>query len=472
MLILHTAWDIQLVEIKIFLYNTDKMALPPGLKTRDQVMGLAGVESSRISLLPTNTSGSYKENEMVTFGIPSYRFSSINTARTYLKFKIRAIGADKSRAVFAGASQVFNRLVVKNDSGVHLESIDRYHTFSRMMDNLKSKAQLEGEASMSKDWRVLKEQRELPDKSDYSTYTTVIHDLKSGILGNAQKFLVNLDIMRASSGASYTVELYLSSALTVFPETRGGMDIQYEITDVSLELELLKIPEGEQERLNSALVSSNDGSMLPFTTYTMDRRDVPDSTACNLQIASHQKDVTAIYSILSKKSKVRKVISQDLKNVFGEGDHQRFLGGRFTIVDGLATTSDTVVSQYNFRYANRSFPLSPVNMNEDSTLALANAITTFEMKDKMPYLADTLCTTDYKFIGHFETSMFLLAQNFRSVQDTRILSGLNLSSVGAPLEINIQFKNTVSDIECISFLEFSETLYIGAGGLSTLNKPM
>jgi hypothetical protein len=68
--------------------------------------------------------------------------------------------------------------------------------------------------------------------------------------------------------------------------------------------------------------------------------------------------------------------------------------------------------------------------------------------------------------------MFLLAQNFKSVQDPRLLNGLNLSSVGAPLEINIQFKNTVSDIECISFLEFSETLYIGAGGLSTLNKPM
>jgi hypothetical protein len=274
------------------------------------------------------------------------------------------------------------------------------------------------------------------------------------------------------SGAAYTVELYLSSALTVFPETRDDMDIRYEITDVSLELELLKIPEDHQEKLNSALVSSNDGSMLPFTTYTMDRRDVPDSTACNLQISSHQKDVTAIYSILSKKSKVRQVFTtlQFLKNVYGEGDHQRFLGGRFTIVDGFKTPADTVVSQYNFRYANRSFPLSPVNMDTDSTLALANAVSTFE--NKPPFIADTFVGKDFALIPIFETSAFVLAQNFRSVQDTRILSGINLSSVGAPLEINIQFKNTVSDIECISFLEFSETLYIGAGGLSTLNKPM
>jgi hypothetical protein len=450
------------------------MALP-NLTSREYVMGLPGVESSRLSLRPTNTSGSYRESDMVTFGIPAYQMSSLNTARTYLKFKIRAIGSDKQHGVFAGASQVFNKLIVKNDSGSHLEDIHRYETFSRIMDNMKTKTQLEGEASLSKDFRIIKHDKIMIDHTDWSTYQTVIHDLKSGVLGSAQKGLVNLDIMRASSGSAYTVELTLSSALTVFPETRGGSDIQYEITDVTLELELLKVPEEIQRDINDDLFKSN-GSMLPFKTFIMAKRDIPDSTSCNLQISAYQKDVTGIYSVLSKKTKARVLIPDDIgnnaKSVFGEADHQRFVGGRHTFASGVLTPSDTVVTQYNFRYANRSFPLSPVVMAEDSTLALANVISTFEMKDKAPYVADSILTTDFQIVSLFETSTFVLAQNFKSYSDTRVLNGLNLGNIGAPLEINIQFKDTVTDLECVSFLEFSETLYIGSGGMSTIAKPM
>jgi hypothetical protein len=450
------------------------MALPK-MNSKEYVMGLPGVESYRISLKPTNSSGSYKESDQVIFGIPSYSFSSINTARTYLQFKIRAIGADRQHAVFAGANQVFNKLVVKNDSGNQLEDIQRYETFSRLMDNLKTKQQIEGEASLSKDFRVVKHEKACTDTTNYSFYHTVVHDLKSGVLGNTQKGLVNLDIMRASSGSAYTVELTLASALTVFPETRAGLDIQYEITDCTLELEMLRIPEEIQRDINADLFKTN-GSMLPYKTFTMARRDVPDSTSCNLQISSSKKDVTGIYSILSKKTKGRTQIPNDeangVKSMYGEADHQRFLGGRYTYSGGVITDSDTVVTQYNFRYANRSFPLSPVIMDGDSTLALANVISTFEMKEKLPYASEVVVTAINQLIPLFETSTFMMAQNFKSYSDQRVLNGLNIAGMGAPLEVNIQFKDTVSDLECVAFLEYSETLYIGSGGMSTINKPM
>lgn len=452
------------------------MALPATITSRDQIAGLAGVESSKISLLPTNTSGSYVVGDRVVFGIPSYPQSSINTSRTFLKFKIRATGADKADAVFSGASQVFNRMTLKNDSGIHLESIDNYHVFSRIMDNMKTKSQLEAEAAVSKDYRIVKAGKGIADATDYSTYVTCVHDLKSGILGHSQKGLVNLDTMRSSSGACYTLELYLADLRTVFSESRIGTTFNYEITDVSLELELLKVPVEVQRDMNAKLLSND--AVLPFKTFTLTRHDIPVSTQCNIQIANHEKDVTAVFSVLNKKAKEIKVVAANVagvkKTAYGENDHNRFVGGRHAVVDGVLIPSQTVVTEYNFRYANRSFPLSPIRMIEDSTMALEQAMATFELKEKSPYLSDVITTMDAipKMVSLFETSTFILAQNFKSSQDARILNGLSLASHGSPLEINIQFASPPDDLECISFLEFSQTLYITEGGTSTLNKPM
>ena len=448
------------------------MALP-NLTSREYVMGLPGVESSRLSLRPTNTSGSYKESDMVTFGIPAYQMSSLNTARTYLKFKIKTTGPNASKAVFAGSSQCFQQMILKNDSGVHLESIDQYHTFSRIMDNMKTKNQLEGEASLTKDWRVLKQEQKKTDATDYSSGVTVIHDLKSGILGKSQKMLVNLDSMRASNGAAFTLELYLARLKDVFNESREGTDFSYEISDVSLEIELLRIPESLQMDFNARQL--NESIVLPFKTYTFNRQDIPDATSCNLQLSNHENDVSAIYSVIKKKSDVITVIGvtdgEKLKSLYGEGDSQRFLGGRFKMENGLVKDANTIVTQYQMRYANKSFPLSPVVMSDSSTLASQNAISTFEVVDKAPYMIDTMCTYDDKFVSLFETSTFVLAQNFKSTSDPRLKNGLNLSGLGAPLEINIQFKESVQGITCLSFLEFTQTLYTGSDGNSTLNKP-
>jgi hypothetical protein len=111
-------------------------------------------------------------------------------------------------------------------------------------------------------------------------------------------------------------------------------------------------------------------------------------------------------------------------------------------------------------------------MDGDSTLALANVISTFEMKEKLPYASEVVVTAINQLIPLFETSTFMMAQNFKSYSDQRVLNGLNIAGMGAPLEVNIQFKDTVSDLECVAFLEYSETLYIGSGGMSTINKPM
>jgi hypothetical protein len=449
------------------------MAVPTGLGSKDYILGFDGVESHKISLKPTNSSGSYKENEMVNFGIPAYRFSSINPARTYLKFKIKSKGTDAANAVFSGASQCFQQMILKNDSGVHLESIDQYHTLSRVMDNMKTKAQLESEASLTKDWRVLKHEKNKADLTDYSEGITVIHDLKSGILGKSQKMLVNLDSMRASNGAAFQLELYCARVKDVFSESRGTRDIDYEIYDVSLELELLKIPESLQMDFNARQLKTE--LVLPYKTYTFNRQDIPNGTACNLQLSNHENDVSAIYSVIQKKSHNIAMIANNaaghIKSIYGEGDSQRFIGGRFTIVDGKPETSDTIVEEYQMRYANKSFPLSPVVLSDSSALASQNAISTFEVGDKAPYMSDTICGVDGKFVPLFETSTFIVCQNFKSTSDPRLKNGLNLSGLGAPLEVNMKFKTPVTGVHCLSFLEFTQTLYTGKDGNSTLNKP-
>jgi hypothetical protein len=215
--------------------------------------------------------------------------------------------------------------------------------------------------------------------------------------------------------------------------------------------------------------------VLPYKTYTFNRQDVPNSTSCNLQLSNHENDVSAIYSVLKKKNQGITILAATdegrRKSLYGEGDAQRFIGGRFTMLNGVHQPSDVIVTQYQMRYANKSFPLSPVVLSDSSTLASQNAIATFEVGDRAPYMSDTMCTYEDKFVSLFETSTFILAQNFKSTSDPRIKNGLNLSGLGAPLEVNIQFKTSVADVHCLSFIEFTQTLYTGKDGNSTLNKP-
>jgi len=77
------------------------MAIPQGLVSREMLTQMSGIKSTRTSLTPTNSSGTFvpSGNNRVIFQIPSYENSFINTKRSYIHFKLQATGANAADAI-------------------------------------------------------------------------------------------------------------------------------------------------------------------------------------------------------------------------------------------------------------------------------------------------------------------------------------------------------------------------------------
>ena len=133
----------------------------------------------------------------------------------------------------------------------------------------------------------------------------------------------------------------------------------------------------------------------------------------------------------------------------------------------LANNVNTFVSKYSFKYGSKYYPLAPVDLDVDSTIALENIIAGFELDDKMPFIAETIQLSDLTTVPRYEATDFMLAQNFKTTND-QILNGLNAASTGSPVELNVKFNSTVSNIEITSFVESTNVLYISKGGQSAL----
>jgi len=126
--------------------------------------------------------------------------------------------------------------MLKSGRGQVLEDIDSYDVLCRIMNNLKTKSTIQSKKTTHKDSRV-----ELGKESDKNG-KNCIHELHSGVLGNHQEFLIPVSAMAASSGAAFTLELWLSDVGTVFPFSTGtNVATTYKLEQVSYDMELVEV---------------------------------------------------------------------------------------------------------------------------------------------------------------------------------------------------------------------------------------
>jgi len=152
------------------------MAIPKGLVSREMLTQMSGIKSSRTSLTPTNSSGTFvpSGNNRVIFQIPSYENSFINTKRSYIHFKLQATGANAADAILTPGAPVFRRLLLKNSRGQVLSDIDN-DVLCRLMSHKQPAAELKGKSSVSYDTRA--DGGGLDYQEDFSSGKTVVHDL-------------------------------------------------------------------------------------------------------------------------------------------------------------------------------------------------------------------------------------------------------------------------------------------------------
>ena len=135
----------------------------------------------------------------------------------------------------------------------------------------------------------------------------------------------------------------------------------------------------------------------------------------------------------------------------------------------VATTNHSYVKRYSYRYGSVYYPLAPVDLEGDSTIALENVVAGFELDEKMPFISEQLQLSDGCYVPRYEAAGdFIICQNFKTADDP-ILSGLSSGYTGAPIELNVSFGGAaVNNLEFVSFVVSTNVLNISNGGQSSM----
>ena len=193
---------------------------------------IPGIKCVRTNILPANSSGNYSwsasSNNRITFQIPQFPNSYINTKRSFIRFLLKT----SSNGVLVPQANVFRRMLLKSSRGQVLEDIDNYDTLCRIFQNMKSEATLKGEAFSSKDIRAVDVAKNFGNMTN-ATGQNVRHHLMSGILGDHQEFLVPISALAAvptsngaAGGSGIVILRYLSPPSAPFRAVNGRMLVQ------------------------------------------------------------------------------------------------------------------------------------------------------------------------------------------------------------------------------------------------------
>lgn len=450
------------------------MAIPKSLISREMLSQIQGITSYRTTLLPTNTSGSYvpSGNNRVLFTIPAFENCMINTKRSYIHFKLKATGPNAGNAILTHGAPVFRRLMIKNSRGSVLSDIDNYDVYCRIMNNMKPLNELKGKSSVSYDNRAA---GGVDYQEDFSTGKTVVHELMDGVLGKEQQFLIPVSSMLASSGHAFQIELWLSDPKNVFSSSKGDAAnsiFSYELSDVAYELELVQLSPELMQDINTE-IAGGQSIPIPYRSVKAYRNQVASGTSYRAQVTDFSQNVEAVYSVIRKQSAgsvITASVVDELTSRSTEIDPYRFMGGRFSVdKTNTLNASDVIVNRYSYKYGAKMYPLSPVALDNDSTLALENVISGFELDEKVPFIAEKISTTGKK-VARFETDLFVLATNFKTTKDSNLVNGLNSASTGSPIELDVQFEAPIQNILIDTFVVSTQTLYIKMNGASSLTK--
>lgn len=445
-------------------------AIPKGLVSREMLKQMPGIKSSRTQILPSNSSGDFtyssSGNNRIIFQIPSFENSFINTKRSYIRFKLNAL-TNGVNALVSPHAPVFKRFLLKNTRGAVLEDCDSYDVLCRIMNNLKPKSQLESKKTTHKETRVE------PELMSFSNGKNVIHELHSGVLGGHQEFLIPVSAMAATSGYAFQLELWLNDASKVFPMSINATTTNtYSLTDVSYDVELVEVSPEIMSDINSEL-SQGSTIPIPYKSWRHHVSHIASGSDYKANISESAQNVQAIYTVMRPQAQGSSIVGSISDNEkYVVNDPYKFIGGRKALVSNaareiLATNVNTFVSKYSFKYGSKYYPLAPVDLDVDSTIALENIVAGFELDDKMPFIAETIKLSDLTTVPRYEACDFMLAQNFKTTND-QMLNGLNAASTGSPIELNVKFNSTVSNVEITSFVESTNVLYISKGGMSAL----
>ena len=242
--------------------------------TKIMADSLKSIQLERVRLLPqqhASTTYSPEGLNRITWRLPAYSNSMLDTSRSFLTFKLKITGSGTldatNNAVFQnGIGGIFERILIKNSAGLVIEDISNYNVLQKVLTCV----------SQEEEYRV--------DEGVYGTSEAgapvgalmvpsangIVYTFKfnTGVLSSSLSAYLPVFMMDSNGGYALDIECFLSPANSCM-KANGTInaDVSYTVTEPVYNLALLRMSSELCSKYNEISCDPNSSIEIPFTTF-------------------------------------------------------------------------------------------------------------------------------------------------------------------------------------------------------------
>jgi hypothetical protein len=428
-------------------------AVPKGLIPMAHDLGVetfSQVKPQMIQLKP-QVDGVYRPGGMntVSFKIPSFSNSWIDTSRSFISFNIAYETTTSITDVFSACrlnngSPVFKRLTLKSSAGLVLDEIDQYDVFQQLqiatMPVSKAVSPLEG-----RDHDSVFVSGQMNDDSCFAqkfstTGFTVRHYIHAGLLSRHTNSWIPVGLM-GGSGYALDLDLQLNDNTSVISQAGSVTSPTYRLKNVVY---------------NMAVMTLDESLCKKFNTIACDGREIKlafNTIHAHTNVLGSNKNVLKIHESATSLNKI--------SNVFLTAGSMSVLNKTtaYNLIGGSETPGNRRITRYNGRIGGVFVYSTAVEEEDDS---VGNTVTMTHIKNSLGY-QDEQIVGEYRDENTYKPSSRLYSHVFDfRYSGEKFLNGVS-SSTPFEMFLDCPTAYNTGDMVCHSFADVSYNLVISSG---------
>jgi hypothetical protein len=256
-------------------------------------------------------------------------------------------------------------------------------------------------------------------------------------------------LFSGAAGHSFEITLTLNDPKMCMSLTSGAPidDMKYKLSNCNMQIEVVQLPESVNQKLNSQLMSGEKVS-IPMVNYRSHKSFIPAaSQAVDITLSESAHDLESVMTVLLPNGIAN---NRPSAQMYGNEENTRFYGGK----------TQGAVKDWQFNYAANYYPAQKVELKtRDQRLALMHAVKNLDLTGK-PAIVNQ--------VNRWK-EMFAIVQSFKTSKEDDFLNGLNSSSSGSPLILQLSLKAAATvPYRVVSFVKQNQTLNVFKGGTTSL----
>jgi hypothetical protein len=285
-----------------------KMMSPPTQLMSDS---LKSIQLERVRLLPQqHASTTYSPSGLnrISWRLPAYANSMLDTSRSFLSFKVKLTGSGtldaNNNATFQnGIGGIFERILIKNSAGLVIEDISNFNVLQKVLTLVSTEEQYkidEGIYGTSEAGAAVGAL--MIPSADGIVYN---YRFNTGVLSSDLSAYLPLFMMDSNGGFSLDVEIFLTPANSCM-KANGTInaDVSYVITEPVYNLALLRMDSALCSKYNEISCDPNSSIEIPFVTYKTHTQTLQSQTNI-VHISETATNLKRIWSVYLDQSQTK-----------------------------------------------------------------------------------------------------------------------------------------------------------------------